>query len=186
MWEGLLICLTEVPDREADMAALAARAARLFPMHTLPHYLQALHDVQHERYAEALQHLEKAEKWGFTKGYLEAETYGLMAEAAYRTGDYERAWRCFDRCLELHPDDWGTLNNYAYYLSERGIELEKALAMSRRTIEAEPDNANSLDTYAWILHLLGRDAEGLPYMRKAVKLDPQSETLQRHLKEMEP
>ena len=57
--------------------------------------------------------------------------------------------------------------------------------MSRRTIEAEPDNANSLDTYAWILHLLGRDAEGLPYMRKAVKLDPQSETLQRHLKEME-
>jgi tetratricopeptide (TPR) repeat protein len=186
VWEGLLICLTEVPDREADMAALAARAARLFPMHTLPHYLQALHDVQHERYAEALQHLEKAEKWGFTKGYLEAETYGLMAEAAYRTGDYERAWRCFDRCLELHPDDWGTLNNYAYYLSERGIELEKALAMSRRTIEAEPDNANSLDTYAWILHLLGRDAEGLPYMRKAVKLDPQSETLQRHLKEMEP
>ena len=186
VWEGLLICLTEVPDREADMAALAARAARLFPMHTLPHYLQALHDVQHERYAEALQHLEKAEKWGFTKGYLEAETYGLMAEAAYRTGDYERAWRCFDRCLELHPDDWGTLNNYAYYLSERGIELEKALAMSRRTIEAEPENANSLDTYAWILHLLGRDAEGLPYMRKAVKLDPQSETLQRHLKEMEP
>lgn len=185
VWEGLLICLTEVPERETDMAALAARAAKLFPMHTLPHYLQALYDVKHEQYAEALQHLEKAEKWGFTKGYLEAETYGLMAEAAYRTGDYERAWRCFDRCIELRPDDWGTLNNYAYYLSERGIELEKALEMSRRTIEAEPDNANSLDTYAWILHLLGRDAEGLPYMRKAVKLDPQSETLQRHLKEME-
>ena len=185
VWEGLLICLTEVPEREDDLAALAARAARLFPMHTLPHYLQALHAVQHERYAEALQHLEKAEKWGFAKGYLEAETYGLMAEAAYRTGDYERAWRCFDRCLELRPDEWGTLNNYAYYLSLRGIELEKALAMSRRTIEAEPDNANSLDTYAWILHLLGRDAEGLPYMRKAVKLDPKSETLQRHLKEME-
>ena len=185
VWEGLLICLTEVPEREADMAALAARAARLFPMHTLPHYLQALYDVKHERYAEALQHLEKAEKWGFTKGYLEADTYGLMAEASYRTGDYERAWRCFDRCIELRPDDWGTLNNYAYYLSERGIELEKALEMSRRTIEAEPDNANSLDTYAWILHLLGRDSEGLPYMRKAVKLDPQSGTLRKHLEEME-
>ena len=53
--------------------------------------------------------------------------------------------------------------------------------MSRRTIEAEPDNANSLDTYAWILHLLGRDAEARPYLERAVKLDPQSETLRRHL-----
>lgn len=185
VWEGLLICLTEVPEREDDMIALAARAARLFPMHTLPHYLQALHAVQHERYAEALAHMDKVEKWGFNNGYLEAESYGLMGEAAYRTGDYERAWRCFERCLELRPDDWGTMNNYAYYLSEQGIELEKALALSRRTIEAEPDNANSLDTYAWLLHLLGRDDEGLPYMRKAVKLDPKSETLQRHLKEME-
>lgn len=185
VWEGLLICLTEVPEREADMIDLAARAARLFPLHTLPHYLQALHEIQHERYAEALEHLKKAEKWGFNKGYLEAETYGLMAEVYYRTEAYDKAWRCFERCLELRPDDWGTLNNYAYYLAERGIELEKALAMSRRTIEAEPDNANSLDTYAWLLHLLGRDAEGLPYMRKAVKLDPQSETLQQHLKVME-
>ena len=185
VWEGLLICLTEVPEREDDMAALAARATRLFPMHTLPLYLQALYEVKHERYAEALPHLQKAEKWGFTKGYLEAESYGLMAEAYYRTEQYDKAWRCFERCLELRPDDWGTLNNYAYYLSEQGKDLEKALAMSRRTIEAEPDNANSLDTYAWLLHLLGRDAEGLPYMRKAVELDPKSETLQRHLKEME-
>ena len=77
-----------------------------------------------------------------------------------------------------------TLNNYAYYLSEQGIELEKALAMSRKTIDAEPDNANSLDTYAWILHLLGRDKEALPYMEKAVRLDPQSETLKKHLEEI--
>lgn len=185
VWEGLLICLTEVPEREDDMAALSARASRLFPMHTLPLYLQALYEVKHERYAEALPHLEKAEKWGFTKGYLEAETYGLMAEAYYRTKQYAKAWKCFERCLELRPDDWGTLNNYAYYLSEQGTELEKALAMSRRTIEAEPENANSLDTYAWLLHLLGRDTEGLPYMRKAVRLDPESETLREHLKAME-
>lgn len=185
VWEGLLICLTEVPEREDDMVKLAARAARLFPMHTLPLYLQALYEVKKERYAEALPHLEKAEKWGFSKGYLEAESYGLMAEAYYRTGAYDKAWQYFERCIELRPNDWGTLNNYAYYLSEQGRELEKALAMSRRTIEAEPDNANSLDTYAWLLHLLGRDAEGLPYMRKAVKLDPKSETLKQHLEEME-
>ncbi|MBO4684885.1 MAG: tetratricopeptide repeat protein, partial [Desulfovibrio sp.] len=184
VWEGLLICLTEVPEREDEMASIARRAAKLFPMHTLPHYLLALHAAKNEDYKEALEHLGRAEKWGFTNGYLEAESYALMGEACYRTGEYDKAWQYFERCLELKPNDWGTMNNYAYYLSEQGVELEKALAMSRRTIEAEPDNANSLDTYAWLLHLLGRDSEGLPYMRKAVKLDPESETLRRHLEEM--
>ena len=121
-------------------------------------------------------------KWGFAKGYLETECMALEAECHYRAGHYDKAWASFDKILARNPDDWVTLNNYAYYLSEQGIELERAERMSRRTIEAEPDNANSLDTYAWILHLMGRDQEALPYMLKAVKLDPKSETLQEHLK----
>ena len=180
VWEALLICLTELPEREDDLNRYAARAAQLFPVHTLPHYLQALYCMRKEDYAGAVKHLEQAARWGFTKGYLEAETHMLMAEAYYRTGRYDKAWRAFDRYLEMHPDDWGTLNNYAYYLAEQGLELEKALAMSRRTIEAEPDEANSLDTYAWILHLLGRDREALPYMERALQHDPGSDTLQRH------
>ncbi len=184
LWEMLLISLSETPGAEAKTDDYARRAEALFPMHTLPHFLRGRAAIIDGRYADALTPLEQAVKWGFSKGYLEAETYGLLAEAYYRNGQFDKAWRSFDRCLALHPDDWGTLNNYAYYLSEQGIELDKAEQMSRRTIEAEPDNANSLDTYAWILHLLGRDSEALPYMEKAVKLDPSSDTLQRHYQEI--
>lgn len=108
-----------------------------------------------------------------------------MAESYYRTGQYAKAWKAFDRYMALQPKDWGMMNNYAYYLAEQNINLDKALELSRRTIEAEPDNDNSLDTYGWILHLLGRDAEALPYLRKAVSLDPKSDTLKEHLKEVE-
>ena len=184
VWEGLLICLTELPEREEDMVDRARRAAHLFPMHTLPCYLQGLYALRHERYTEALEPLERAAKWGFRKGYLEAETRGLMAECYYRTGQYEKAWKAFDQYIALRPDDMGMLNNYAWYLAEQGVDLDKAELMSRRTVTAEPDNANSLDTYAWILHLLHRDAEALPYAQRAVQLDPDSETLQRHLKEI--
>lgn len=185
VWEGLLICLTELPQREAELADYARRAESLFPMHTLPHHLTGLLALRHERPAEAVEALEKAVRWGFRKGYLEAETYGLLAEACYRSGQYERAWDMFDRYLRLRPEDWGTMNNYAYYLAERGEQLEKALQLSRKTIDAEPKNANSLDTYAWILHLLGRDGEALEYARRAVRLDPASETLRRHLETIE-
>lgn len=181
VWELLLVSLDGSGDTTARLDGYARRAEALFPMHTLPHFLLARNAVIASRYEEAIEPLEQAMKWGFTKGYLEAECHALMAEACYRTGRYDRAWKAFEECLKLRPDDMSTLNNYAYYLAEQHLELEKALAMSRRTIDAEPDNANSLDTYAWILHLMGRDAEALPHMQKAVELDPKSDTLRRHL-----
>lgn len=185
VWELLLVSLASSPQGEAKVERYARRAAQLFPVHTLPHFLLAQTALRKERYDEALKELQTAERWGFTKGYLEAETYALMGEAYYRMGEYDKAWKNYERSLELQPNDMSTLNNYAYYLSEQHLELEKAERMSRRTIEAEPDNANSLDTYAWILHLMGRDNEALPYMKKAVKLNPGSETLQKHLEEIE-
>lgn len=184
LWELLLVSLASSPDTTGTTEDYARRAAKLFPVHTLPHFLLGRKAMIDKRYDEALKELETAERWGFTNGYLEAETYGLMAEAYYRTGRYDKTWKALDRCLELHPDDWMTMNNYAYYLAEQGLELERAERMSRKTIEADPENANNLDTYAWILHLLGRSAEALPYMEKAIKLNPESETLQRHLTEI--
>ena len=180
VWELLLVSLTEVNERELAMANYAERAERLFPMQTLPHYLAANHLVRSERYDEALKKLDAAFRWGFNKGYLEAECNALRAECLYRTGQYDKAWQTFDRYLQLQPNDLIVLNNYAYYLGEQGVQLDKALEMSRRTIEAEPQNANSLDTYGWLLHLLGRDAEARPYLERAVRLDPNNQTLRNH------
>ena len=181
VWEMMLVALSELPQREDDMAAYAARAERLFPMQTLPHYLLALVHARHERFAEALAQLKKASMWGFNKGYLEAECTALTAECQYRTGNYNEAWKAFERYLELRPDDWLMMNNYAWYMAEQGVNLDKALALSRRTIDAEPQNANSLDTYGWLLHLLGRDSEALPYLERAVRLAPAADTLREHL-----
>ena len=179
LWEAELICLNAAGD-EATLADYATRAARLFPTHTLPRYLLALHCYREERYDDALEHLTVAMKWGFSKGYLEAECYALTAECHYRAGHYDKCWETFEKRLAKQPDDLETLNNYAYYLAEQNLNLEKALEMSRRTIEKEPEVANFLDTYAWILHLLGRDREALPYIEKAVRLNPSSDTLKEH------
>ena len=178
--ELLLISLSSLRDRDAELADYAARAERLFPMQTLPHYVAAMGLAQNEKYAEALAKLDAAARWGFNNGYLEAECTGLRAECLYRTGKYDECWKTFERYLQLHPDDWNMLNNYAWYLAEQGINLDKALKMSRRTIEAEPQNANSLDTYGWLLHLLGHDAEALPYLERALRLDPGSTTIRDH------
>lgn len=182
VWELLLLSLESNDENDPQTERYARRAAELFPVHTLPHYLLALHCYHQKQYDDALSHLSNAMKWGFSKGYLESQCYALEAECHYRAGHYDKTWATFEKRLATNPDDIETLNNYAYYLAEQGINLEKAEVMSRRTIEKAPETANFLDTYAWILHLLGRNREALPYMEKAVQLNPKSETLQNHLK----
>jgi len=184
VWELLLVSLSEVPERSDDLFAYSARAERLFPMQTLPKYLSAMGLARADRFDEALDKLKAAARWGYNRGYLEAECTALTAECAYQAGRYDEAWAAYEKYLKIRPDDWGVMNNYAYQLAERGIRLEEALEMSRRTIEMQPDNANNLDTYGWILHLLGRDAEALPYLERAVKLAPASDVLREHLDEV--
>lgn len=86
----------------------------------------------------------------------------------------------YDRALEAHYDNAAVLNNYAYFLSLEGRDLERAEQMSARAIELQR-NASNLDTYAWILHLQGKHTEAQQYMRQALSLDSdQSAELQLH------
>jgi tetratricopeptide (TPR) repeat protein len=71
-------------------------------------------------------------------------------------------------------DNIGCLNNYAYYLSVKGVQLNKAEEMSLRTVKKEPNNATYLDTYAWILFKLHRYSEAKEYIDRTLENDPDS------------
>ncbi|MBR1516844.1 MAG: tetratricopeptide repeat protein [Bacteroidales bacterium] len=182
-WEMLLICLDATGGEKKELKDYAERAARLFPLHTLPTYLLGTFALMDKDYREAQKLLNRCEMMGFRRGYLEYQTYAMLGDCYYWLGEYSRAWKYFEKALKAKPDDISTLNNYAYFLSEQNEQLDKALQMSAKTIEAEPGNATYLDTYAWILHKLGRDKEALPYMEKAIRLcDEDRETLNEHLR----
>ena len=62
------------------------------------------------------------------------------------------------------------LNNYAYYLSLRGEDLNKAKEMSLHAVELSPNNAVYLDTYAWVLYKLEDYQAAEAQMKKALNL----------------
>ena len=94
--------------------------------------------------------------------------WSQIGDMHHLLGDTKSAYKAYDKALKIDPDYAPVLNNYAYYLSEEGKQLKKALAMSKKTVEAEPDNATYLDTYGWILHLMGRDKDAKPYFKHAM------------------
>ncbi len=105
---------------------------------------------------------------------LVSEFYAMLGDLLHQQGEKKSAYEAYDKCLKYKSDNITCLNNYAYFLSEDGKDLQKAEQMSYRVIKAEPNNATYLDTYAWILFLEKRFIEAKLYIDQAVKNDTDS------------
>ena len=100
-----------------------------------------------------------------------SDFYAVMGDILHQKGLSREAFVAYDSCLVWKDDNIGCLNNYAYYLSELGEQLDKAEQMSYRTIKAEPKNATYLDTYAWILFMQKRYSEAKIYIDQTLQYD---------------
>ena len=98
-----------------------------------------------------------------------SDFYAIMGDLLHQKGLAREAFEAYDSCLQWKDDNIMCLNNYAYYLSELGEQLDKAERMSYKTIKAEPKNATYLDTYAWILFMQKRYAEAKIYIDQALQ-----------------
>ncbi len=101
-------------------------------------------------------------------------TYDALKMHAESDSAYERA-------LRIDPTYALVLNNYAYSLSERGIQLERAETMSKASLAADSTNSSYLDTYGWILYQKGKYQEALIYIRRAVEFGDASAVVLEHL-----
>ena len=100
---------------------------------------------------------------------LVSDLYAVMGDIYHARGDKASAFASYDSCLQWKDDNMMALNNYAYYMSEDGMDLHKAESMSYKTIKVEPNNGTYLDTYAWILFKEERYADAKTYIDAALK-----------------
>lgn len=101
-------------------------------------------------------------------------TYDALKMHAESDSAYERA-------LRIDPGYALVLNNYAYSLSERDMQLQRALKMSEESLKKDSTNAAYLDTYGWIMFKLGRYEEAEYYIKKAVETGEASAVVLEHL-----
>lgn len=103
-----------------------------------------------------------------------SDFYAILGDLLHQKGMAQEAFEAYDSCLVWKDDNIMCMNNYAYYLSELGQQLDKAEEMSYKTIKAEPKSATYLDTYAWILFMQSRYAEAKIYIDQALQNDSDS------------
>lgn len=95
--------------------------------------------------------------------------YNMLGDMYYKAEELDKAFGAYDNSLFFYPQNQMTLNNYAYFLTETGGDLDKALQMSEEAITADPENATYLDTYAWVLFKRKQYEEAEEYQKRAIE-----------------
>ena len=108
-----------------------------------------------------------------------ASMFTSMGDILHQMGKDRECFAQYDSALVYNPDDAMCLNNYAYFLSLKGENLDRAEAMSYRAVRAEPTSSTYLDTYAWILFMRGDYAGAAEYMDRIVPRDSLEQFLER-------
>ncbi len=164
-----------------EMESAMSRAVNIFPNDFRINLFLGIALNREGKNLEAVKPLEKAVSLNPTS--MDAlSTLALVYEAINK---YDDAYRVYETALKVDSTNALILNNYAYSLSERGIDLEKALTMAKKAVAAEPKNSAYLDTIGWIYFKLGDYKKAANYVSEALSLrtaaDGSPAVLEEHL-----
>ena len=109
-----------------------------------------------------------------------AEIITGMGDTYSEIGDTVKTVECYEQALEIDPLNSSALNNYAYFLAQRGQDLDRAERMAARAVKNEPDNANFIDTYAWVYFAKKEYTKALIYIISAVEKDEDNHLLEHY------
>jgi tetratricopeptide (TPR) repeat protein len=168
IWERMLMISNDLLDFKSIYTD-AATAIELFPSQPILYGLRAVACLQLEKYTEAIDILKEGEPYLLDNKPMKIQFDLYRAEANYKLNRVEEAFKAFDEVIELDPENWLAMNNYAYYLSLRNENLEKAELLSGKAVKANPDNPTYLDTYAWVLFMRKDYTMAKFFMETAIK-----------------
>lgn len=168
VWEQLLFTESELRDNEA-LYKESIRAIALFPEQPLPYLFAGGSLYEKKKWEESIKILEKGAYYVVKNDLLLAQFYAYLGDAYHQVDELEKSDASYDKVLMLNPDHDYVLNNYAYYLSLRGENLEKAAKMAKRATELKPDSPSNQDTYGWVLYKMGYYEEAKIWIEKAIE-----------------
>lgn len=167
IWEQLLrIGLSD--NKFRDVIADGETALGIFPNQAALYLFTSIAYAQVKDHKKAVSYLETAASLQSEDKEVLIQIYSGLGDSYNALKRYAESDRAYDKALEIAPDNSYVLNNYAYYLSLREENLEKAERMSKRSLQLDPDNPSSEDTYAWILFKLKRYKDARIWIEKAI------------------
>lgn len=168
VWQQYIINLSELKQYSL-MDSASTEAITYFPNESSLYLLNGIAKSQLDKNAEAIEILNQGIKLVVDNDAQLVQFYSNLGDNYNKIKKYEDSDKAFDKALELDPKDAYVLNNYAYYLSLRKDQLEKAEKMSKTSNDLQPNQSSFLDTYGWILYQEKKYDDALIWLEKALE-----------------
>ena len=162
------ILLANAGSLNEELIRITGEALKYFPDSADIRFFRGIGYYEKGEYEALINNLDSISFDDFSSEEYSSQSRMLYAEALYRLEDYSRSDSLFESLIEEEPDNYMVLNNYSYYLAERGEKLKQAESWSREAITSNPDNATFLDTYAWVLYKMEEYEKAEKYIMKAM------------------
>lgn len=143
-------------------------ALSIYPNQAILYYYRAFALHRNGQNAEAGIEIKSALQLDGDDKNLKAMIFALQAEVLIDQQKLKEADVAFDKAIELAPDNYLTLSNYAYYLALRNQNPVKAETLAAKAATALPKNTSVADTYALVLLKLGKYDLALTWIQKAL------------------
>ncbi len=168
-WRNMVI-LNMLDDNYADAIKASEKALEYNPDNLdLYRYVAGCYH-QMKSYSKAIStYMKILELVDSTDLELRSEVITGMGDTYSELGDSAKTVECYEKALEIDPVNSSALNNYAYYLAQRGQDLDRAERMAALAVKYEPENANFIDTYAWVFFAKKDYTKALLYIKDAVE-----------------
>jgi tetratricopeptide (TPR) repeat protein len=159
-------------SRKNDPAALLTLSNNVtskFPKEFMGYYFKGVASFLLQQFPGAISSLNTALEIGNGEKRFLGDIYSLLGDAYHATGQHHQSDSSYEKALSIRPKDAMIMNNYSYYLSLRGENLDKAEQMSRQSLLLEPESPTYMDTYAWILFRQEKFSEAKEWIEKALQ-----------------
>lgn len=153
--------------RYGEVIELSGKANEMSPDNAFIQFFAGASYMFKGLHEEAETWLEKATTAPSRRNFRSA-IYGTLGDVKQQLDKWEETVDAYERALRLDSENTTALNNYAYYLSVREENLEKALDMATKAVDTDPQNSSFLDTLGWVYFKMGDYEQAREFIRKSI------------------
>lgn len=148
-WHGLLQARSQMTDTTGIISA-ARRTLALFPDDAYAALMGGSALAMADRPGQAVAFIDSLDMESIDNPRGISYLLTTRADILASLGQIDSALVSYNRAIELDAENNLALNNAAYFMAERDIDLGRADVYASIACAAESDNPTYVDTYAWV------------------------------------
>ncbi len=166
IWEQILYIDSDLAQYDS-LLIHAKKMIEYYPNQPNGYFFAGLGAFYTQKNEQAVQFFNDGIDFVLEDSVFKSQFYGAMGDAYHRLKQHKQSDEAYDKAIAYNPYNYYVCNNYAYYLSMRAKDLDKALKLIKKCVRQNPKSATFLDTYAWVLFKQKKYKKALEMIEKA-------------------